>query len=101
MNQVRCGAEVRGEVRVLSYHRQGGVGAVIAIFANQFIYSLVFAESADAWSQYDQLSAIGHGHARAINRFVSQPRAVKFFGIEIHHSFADRLGHQRDVYLKT
>src|ERR1035437_8067059 len=101
VNQVRSRAQVVGQIGIGFHRLESRRRAVIAVFANQCVDGLVFAEFLDGWSENNQLGAVGQRHAGAIDRFVAKPCGVEFFGIKIDDGLLDRLVEHFEIYFKA
>src|SRR5271154_6999611 len=80
---------------------QRGRSAVISVFANQTVDGGIFAEFLDAGRENDELCVVSQGHARSIDGFIAQPRAVKLVRIEIDNSLLNRLFEHFEIDLET
>src|SRR5258708_21222353 len=98
MYQVSSGTQVVGKIRVAVHRVQSRGSSAIAVLPNQTVNCWILSKRLYSWSEYQQFSAIGHGHSGAINGFVTQPCAMKFVRIEIHHGFGNRLIEHFDIH---
>ena len=71
----------------------------VAVFADQPVALRVLPKPLHARGQNDQLSAVGHGHARAVDGLVAQPGAPELGRIEIHHALFQAVRNEVDVLL--
>ena len=85
------------EVLIFFYQLQYVFAADIAVFANETVIFLVLAEHPDTGGKDNQLTAVGNGHACAVNRLIAEPCALEFAGIEVHNHLFQRLVHEGEV----
>src|SRR5260370_33451478 len=74
--------------------------SAVAIFADQGVDGLVFAEGIYARREDDELRGISKGHAGTIDCLVAKPGAVKFMRIEVDDGFPERGIQNFEVYLE-
>ena len=98
---IRCAAALRLlRSSALAFDRSQSLGrAPVAVLADQPVDLGVFAELLQPRGEHDQFAAVGHHHARAIDRLVAEPGALEFVRIEIHHDLLQGLVEQVEVHL--
>ena len=87
MNQMGCYAKRLSQLFVFFDMPQHLRRGDVAVPADQRVVVRVFAELPYTGGEDDQFAAVGHGHTRAIDAFVADPRTAKLFGIEINDGF--------------
>ena len=100
---MRCAAALKSAARsALSLDRlERGRRAAIAVFADERVDALVFAELVHAGREDDELGAVGQRHAGAVDGLVADPGGVKLAGIEIDDGLADLLVDDFEVDLEA
>ena len=73
--------------------------AAVAVLADEPVDRLVFAELVDAGREDDELAAVGHGHARAVDGLVAEPCGRELGGVEVDDALPDAVLHVVDVLL--
>src|SRR5258708_6165161 len=101
VDEVRGSAEIGAEIWIFLDCFKRARGSAIAVFADELVDALVFAELVHAWSEDDELCAIGERHAGAIDGLVSDPCGMEFAGIEEDDGFLDLLVKGFEVDLET
>ena len=99
VDQVRRSAQTVTELLVLFNHLQGVGSALVAVFADEGIHLGILTETFHAGSQHQQLTAVGDGHAGAVNGLVAQPGALEFPGVKIDDHLVKALGHMGQIDL--
>src|SRR5205085_5528101 len=97
VNQMRGGAEVGREIGVASDRLENLRCGEISVFTNQRVNGSVFSELLHAGGEDDELAAIGHGHAGAVDGLVADPRTLEFGGIEVNDGLPDGLVEHHEI----
>ena len=99
VDEVRGRAHVRAQVRALGpvEDLQRVEAPPVAVRADERVDRLVLAELVDARREDDQLPAVRHRHARAVDRLVAEPGGREFGRVEVHDALPDAVFHIVDV----
>src|ERR1035437_1001914 len=100
VDEMRRRAEIVLQLGIGLDCRQGCRRAAIAVLADEPVNFLVLAELLQAGCEHDQLAAVRHRHARAINALVAQPRALEFGRIQINDHLFERLVEHLEINLE-
>ena len=73
--------------------------ALVAELAGHGVHLLVLAEGADAGGQDDEVTAVGHDHAGAVDALVAHPGSLELLGIQIGDHLLGPALHMDDVQL--
>ncbi len=101
VDEVSGGAQFGGDVGVFADGFERGGRAVVAVFADERVDGLVFAELFHAGREDDELGAVGERHAGAIDGLVAEPGGVKLVRVKIDDGLLDRLGDDFEVDLEA
>ena len=99
MDQVGRDTQVLLQVTVFLDEPEDPGSGEVAVFPDQGVDAGILSELAHAGRQHDQLPAVGDGHARAVDRLVSQPRALELPRVQEDHDLLEWLVEELDIHL--
>ena len=99
---IRCAAALRSLAGLVAGNRvKAVVRSPISVFADQAIDIRIFAKLFHTGRKHDQFGIVGKRHTRAIDRFVPEPSAPEFLGVQINDCFVDRLFDHHKICFET
>ncbi len=100
MDEVGGCAQILLQVCILLGALESVGSALVAVFADESVDGLVFAEFLQGRGEDDQFRPVGKRHPGAVDRLVAQPGALEFLWIKIYDTLLYRLIHHNEIGLQ-